>query len=69
MRPQSRTLVLTSTRTCMDDDCSYEEIFGDTPLLGDRRIYLPRWALGSPIPTVLTVTFEVAEVLQVRNTL
>jgi hypothetical protein len=53
----------------MDDDCSYEEIPGDTPLLGDRPIYLPRWALGSPIPTVLTVTFEVAEVLQVRNTL
>ena len=69
MRPESRTLVLTSTRTCMDDDCTYKEIPSDTPLLGNRPISLPRWALGSPIPMVLTVTFEVAEILQVRNTL
>ena len=50
----------------MDDDCTYEEMPSDNPLLGTRPVILPRRALGWPIPKVLTVTFRVPEISEVR---
>ena len=55
----SRTLTFAMERETKNTVRYQEQTGGEPPMVG--TLYVQRWALGSPIPTKLTVTIEAAK--------